>query len=106
MRFDEIRAALMGRPMTGYQIGAVAISVLVNMMDGFVLLAISFAGPAIDREWQLGAERLGVLFSAGLFAMAVGAFGLSWLADDLGRRTATLINLASMTLGKTIVALA
>lgn len=106
MRFDEIRAALMARPMTGYQIGAVAIGVLVNMMDGFDLLAISFAGPAIDREWQLGAERLGVLFSAGLFAMAVGAFGLSWLADVLGRRTATMINLASMTVGMTIAAFA
>ncbi len=106
MRFDEIRAELMERPMSGYQITAVAIGVLVNMMDGFDLLAISFAGPAIDREWILGDERLGLLFSAGLFAMAVGAFGLSWLADVLGRRTATLVNLTSMTIGMTIAAFA
>ena len=96
----------MNRPMTAYQITAVAIGVLVNMMDGFDLLAISFAGPAIDREWMLGPERLGELFSAGLLARAVGAFGLRGLADVYGRRTATMINLASMTVGMTIAATA
>ncbi|MBN1238294.1 MAG: MFS transporter, partial [Gammaproteobacteria bacterium] len=106
MRFDEIRTQLLNRPMTTYQVSAVAIGVLVNMMDGFDLLAISFAGPAIDREWMLGPERLGELFSAGLLAMAVGAFGLSWLADAYGRRTATMINLACMTVGMTLAATA
>ena len=48
MRFDEIRTQLLNRPMTTYQVSAVAIGVLVNMMDGFDLLAISFAGPAIE----------------------------------------------------------
>jgi MFS family permease len=78
----------------------------VNMMDGYDLLAIAFAGPAIDREWMLGPERLGELFSAGLLAMAVGAFGLSWLADVYGRRTATMVNLAVMTVGMTLAAFA
>lgn len=70
MRFEEIRAQLLHRPMTRYQILTVAIAMLVNMVDGFDLLAISFAGPAIGREWMLGAERLGELFSAGLLGMA------------------------------------
>ena len=96
MRFEEIRTQLQHRPMTRYQVLAVAIGVMVNMMDGFDLLAISFAGPAIDREWMLGPERLGELFSAGLLGMAFGAFGLSWLADVYGRRTATLINLTAI----------
>ena len=106
MRFEEIRTQLLHRPMSAYQVMAVGIGVLVNMMDGFDLLAISFAGPAIDREWLLGPERLGELFSAGLLAMAFGAFGLSWLADVYGRRTATMINLASMTIGMTLAAFA
>jgi MFS family permease len=106
MRFDEIRAQLLHRPMTAYQVMAVGIGVLVNMMDGYDLLAIAFAGPAIDREWRLGPERLGELFSAGLLAMAVGAFGLSWLADVYGRRTATMVNLAVMTVGMTLAAFA
>lgn len=90
--------------MTRYQIFAVAIAMLVHMADGFDLLAISFAGPAIDREWMLGPERLGELFSAGLLGMAVGAFGLSWLADAYGRRTAMLINLTVITIGMAVAA--
>lgn len=104
MRFEDITTALLDRPMARYQILAVAIGMLVNMVNGFDLLAISFAGPAIDREWMLGPERLGELFSAGLLGMAVGAFGLSWLADVYGRRTATLINLTVMTIGMTVAA--
>ncbi len=106
MDFEQIKTRLLERPMTSYQVLAVAIGVIVNMMDGFDLLAVSFAGPAIDREWELGPERMGSLFSAGLLGMAFGAFGLSWLADVFGRRGATLINLAAMTLGMTAAALA
>ena len=106
MRFDEITTQLLHRPMSRYQVMAVGIGVMVNMMDGFDLLAISFAGPAIDREWMLGPERLGELFSAGLLAMAFGAFGLSWLADVYGRRTATMVNLTSMTIGMLLAAFA
>lgn len=104
MRFEEIRTQLLHRPMTRYQILTVAIAMLVNMVDGFDLLAISFAGPAIGREWVLGPERLGELFGASLLGMAVGAFCLSWLADVYGRRTATLINLIVMMIGMTAAA--
>ncbi len=106
MRIEEIRAQLQHRSMTRYQILAVAIAMLVHMADGFDLLAISFAGAAIDREWLLGPERLGQLFSAGLLGMAFGALGLSWLADVYGRRTATLINLTVITIGMTVAAFA
>ena len=104
MQYEQIKAQLLERPMTGYQILAVAIGVMVNMMDGYDLLAASFAGPAIDREMQIGAERLGLLFSIGLIGMACGAFGLSWLSDVVGRRTGTMINLAVMSVGMTIAA--
>lgn len=106
MQFEQIKEQLLNRPMNAYQILAVGIGVMVNMMDGFDLLAISFAGPAIDREWMLGQERLGMLFSAGLIGMAFGAFGLSWLADVYGRRGGTLINLTLMTIGMTLAAFA
>lgn len=86
MQYAEIKTQLLERPMTMFQIMAVAIGVMVNMMDGYDLLSISFAGPAIGREWDIGATQLGVLFSIGLIGMACGALGLSWLSDVLGRR--------------------
>ena len=106
MQYDDIKTQLLERPMTLYQILAVAIGVMVNMMDGFDLLSISFAGPAIDREWGIGEERLGALFSIGLIGMASGALGLSWISDVIGRRTGTMINLAVMATGMTIASVA
>ena len=106
MQYEQVKAALLTRPMSFYQILAVAIGVMVNMMDGYDLLAVSFAGPAIGREWGLGDEQLGVLFSIGLVGMACGAFGLSWLSDVVGRRTGTMINLTVMSVGMTIAAFA
>ena len=106
MQYHDIKQQLLERPMTITQILAVAIGVMVNMMDGYDLLAISFAGPAIDREWGIGPEQLGELFSIGLIGMACGAFGLSWISDVVGRRTGTMINLAVMSVGMTIAGFA
>jgi benzoate transport len=68
----------------------VALCTIINMMDGFDVLAISFAAPEVAREWGLQPTQLGLLFSAGLAGMTVGALVLSPLADILGRRTILL----------------
>ena len=104
MQFEQIKASLLERPMSLYQVLAVAIGVLVNMMDGYDLLAIAFAGPALQRELMLDDTQLGALFSAGLLGMAFGAFGLSWLSDVVGRRAGTMINLSIMSVGMTMAA--
>ena len=106
MQYKDIKTRLLEQPMTLTQILAVAIGVAVNMMDGYDLLAISFAGPAITREWEIGATQLGVLISIGLIGMACGAFGLSWISDVVGRRRGTMTNLAVMATGMTIASLA
>lgn len=105
MEFEQIRARLLERPMNLYQVLAVAIGVLVNMMDGYDLLAIAFAAPGLQREWGLSDQQLGALLGAGLLGMAFGAFGLSWLSDVIGRRAGTMINLLVMTVGMTAAAL-
>lgn len=106
MQFEQIKAQLLERPMNLYQVLAVAIGVLVNMMDGYDLLALAFAAPGLQREWMLDDEQLGALLSAGLLGMAFGAFGLSWISDVVGRRAGTMINLAVMTAGMTAAAFA
>lgn len=106
MQYDQIKTRLLERPMTLTQILAVAIGVMVNMMDGYDLLAIAFANPAIGREWEVSSTQLGVLISIGLIGMACGAFGLSWLSDVVGRRRGTMINIAVMATGMTIASVA
>src|SRR6185312_12806892 len=75
------------------------ICMIVNMLDGFDVLAIAFTGPAIAHDWALAPTQLGLLFSAGLFGMTVGSLFISPVADWIGRRWLTLIGLIVITAG-------
>jgi len=79
--------------VNGYQIFALIILALVNMQDGFDILAISFAANAITQDWSITRAELGVVFSAGLFGMMIGAMALSPLADTLGRKKIAIAGL-------------
>jgi benzoate transport len=78
------------RPM---QIAVVVVCFFINMADGFDIMAISFTASSIATEWQLGPGKLGMVFSAALFGMTLGAFFLSQVADVIGRRRTTLVSL-------------
>lgn len=99
-----LQAQLDARPMSALQWRVVALCWLVNILDGFDLLAISFAAPAIAKAWQLGPQTLGIVFSAGLVGMTVGSFLLGPAADRFGRRR-TII-LATAVLGLSTLATA
>lgn len=86
-------------PMSSFQIAAVAICVALNALDGFDILAITFAGPGIMREWGLGPGGLGVVISTGLVGMSIGSLLIAPLADTRGRRPIILLCLILMTLG-------
>ncbi|WP_236793759.1 MFS transporter [Amycolatopsis sp. GM8] len=85
--------------MSRAQIGAVSLCLVMNLIDGFDLLMISFVGPTIAKAWHLAPSQLGLLFSAGPAGMAFGALFLAPLADRIGRRRLTLIFLAVASLG-------
>jgi len=82
---------------SSFQIIAIALCALVNVVDGFDVLAIAFTAPAISTEWSLSPGSLGIVFSAGYFGMALGAFFLGALADKYGRRKMILSCLATLT---------
>ena len=86
----SLQAQLDARPMSALQWRVVALCWLVNMLDGFDLLAISFAAPAIAKAWQLDPKTLGIVFSSGLVGMTIGSFVLGPAADRIGRDPARL----------------
>ncbi|OYO07944.1 MFS transporter [Enemella evansiae] len=88
------------------QIVIIVVATLVNMIDGFDLLVMAFSAPAVSREWAVQPAALGVLLSAALFGMAVGATALSGIADLIGRRMMILLGLSVVTLGMVVSALA
>jgi benzoate transport len=99
MTLQQIHTHIREQPMRPYQWLVVSLGVLVNMLDGFDLLATSLVAPILTREWSLTPETLGVLLSSGALGTAAGAFVLSPVADLYGRRTAILINLCMMSVG-------
>ena len=82
-----------------FQIQTVFICTLINMLDGFDVLVMSFAAASVSSEWTLSPYQLGILLSAGLFGMAIGSISLGALADRLGRKRLVNICLVIITAG-------
>ena len=93
-QFHEFR----NHPMSFIQLTTIAMCFAINFLDGMDILAIAFAAPAIGQEWGLGAQQLGILFSAGLAGMMFGSLVVAPLADNFGRRPMVLICLVTITL--------
>ena len=64
----------------------VLICILINMCDGMDVMVISYTSNAIEKEWTIGAGDFGIVFSVGLFGMALGAMLLASKADVFGRK--------------------
>ena len=102
---SDPRAVLGTRAMTGAQYLVVALCILVNMIDGYDILAISLASSALKLQWGLSDAALGTLLAMHLVGMAVGALSVSPVADQWGRRPAILASLLFMSAGMVWAAL-
>jgi MFS transporter, AAHS family, 4-hydroxybenzoate transporter len=74
------------RPFGRLQIRIIILCDLVALLEGFDLLAIGVAAPAMAGPLHIAPNRFGFLFSAALFGLMLGAFGLGPIADRYGRR--------------------
>lgn len=95
----DIRRQLDEAPMGRLQIAAIILCILLNALDGFDVLAISFASPGIAAEWGIDRAQLGLVLSMELIGMAVGSVLLGNLADRIGRRPTILGCLIVMAAG-------
>jgi MFS transporter, AAHS family, 4-hydroxybenzoate transporter len=74
------------RPLGRMQITIIVLCGLVALLDGFDLLAIGVAAPAMTGPLHIAPNQLGAVFSSALFGLMLGAFGLGPIADRYGRR--------------------
>lgn len=95
----DIRDQIAHNKMTSFQWLVVGLTVLLNLLDGFDLMALAFTAKSIREELNLDGATIGTLMSAGLFGMAIGSLFLSPLADKFGRRPLLLIGTGLATLG-------
>jgi benzoate transport len=97
------RATLASARMSALQVAAVAVTIGLNALDGFDVLAISFASPGIAREWGIDRAALGFVLSMELIGMGLGSLLLGGVADRIGRRRTLLGCLLVMTTGMIMV---
>src|SRR3546814_15244543 len=96
---DDPRAIIATAPMRALQVTIVALCIALNALDGFDVLAISFAAPGIADEWGVDKATLGVILSMELLGMAVGSVLIGTVAARIGRRPTILGCLVLMALG-------
>jgi len=69
----------------------ILICLLMNMCDGMDVMVISYTSNAIQKEWAISAGDFGIVFSMGLFGMALGAMLLASRADIFGRKPVIIL---------------
>ena len=96
---NELQRRVAEGPLTPFQLFAIGICVCLNMVDGFDILAMSFAASGVKAGWHLTDSQLGYLFSAGLVGMGIGSLTIAPWADRLGRRPIVLLSVTLAGLG-------
>lgn len=91
LRIDDIIEA---NPMGRFQRRILLLCTLVIVFDGFDVLAIAFAAPAVSAQLGIAKSQLGYVFSAGLLGMTLGALVLGPVGDKIGRRWAVIASVA------------
>ncbi len=85
--------------MSRFQVFMVGLCFVLNFCDGIDVLAVSFSGTEIMKEWELSKMEMGYIFSSGLAGMTLGCFLLAPMADQAGRRKILLISLTMISVG-------
>lgn len=95
----NLRETIDNSPMSLYQWAIVAMATILNILDGFDVLALAFTASAIKTEFQLSGIQLGYLFSIGLFGMTISSLFIAPFADKIGRRPLLLIAIVLSAVG-------
>jgi benzoate transport len=103
---SDPRGILAQSPMGMRQIIGILLCALLNALDGFDVLSISFASPGIAAEWHVDRKVLGYVLSMEIFGMAAGSILLGRLTDRLGRIPTMVICLVIMAGGMIAVPMA
>jgi AAHS family 4-hydroxybenzoate transporter-like MFS transporter len=82
-------------PLGPFQIRIIVLCGLAALLDGFDLLVIGAAAPAMAEPLHIAPNQIGILFSAALFGLMLGAFGLGPIADRYGRRCVLISSTAT-----------
>ena len=82
----NVTALIDAAPFGGLQRMVLLLCGLAALLDGLDLQSIGLAAPGIIASLHVPPRAFGLVFSAALLGLMLGAFGLGPLADRIGRR--------------------
>jgi MFS family permease len=84
----DVKGRILAPPlvMGAYQLAVVFLCCLINVADGYDVVSLAVAAPALTRQWGVNPAVLGMMFSVGAIGLVIGAFVIGPLADRIGRR--------------------
>lgn len=98
---ESVRHHIDRAPVSITQYIVFAIAFLLNVVDGFDVVAMSVAMPSLTADWGISATEKGYILSAALIGMTLGAMFLAPFADKIGRRNILII--ATIMIGVSMV---
>jgi AAHS family 4-hydroxybenzoate transporter-like MFS transporter len=98
----DVVAFIDAQPVGAFQVKLLLICATVLFLDGFDTTAIGYVAPALGKEWNIGKAALGVVGSAGLFGLMIGALLFGPLADRIGRKKVIVFSTLAFGIGTLI----
>lgn len=98
---ESVRQQIDKSPVSGAQIIIFFIAFLLNVVDGFDVVAMAVTMPSVTADWGISATEKGYILSAALIGMTLGAMYLAPFADKIGRRKTLLI--ATFIIGTSMI---
>lgn len=95
---DSLSSLIDKGSVSALQITIIILCMILNMLDGFDITAMSIVNTAVASELQITPDRLGLLSSAALFGMACGAMFLAPLSDIFGRKRVILTSVLMISI--------
>ena len=82
----DVAELIEGKKLGKAQISVALMLCTLMVLEGYDMQSLSFAAPAILREWQVSRADFGFVLSAHLFGYFFGALFLSFFGDRVGRK--------------------
>jgi AAHS family 4-hydroxybenzoate transporter-like MFS transporter len=86
----DVAGLIEGRKLGSAQVWVALLLCTLMALEGYDMQTLSFAAPAILREWGVSRAEFGLVLTAHLFGYLVGAVFLSFYGDRLGRKNIIL----------------
>ncbi len=96
----DVRQLINQGTLSGGQIRLIVLCFIVVALDGMDIALMGFIAPTLKTAWHVSTHQLGVVISAALIGLALGAMVAGPLADRFGRRLMIIFSVLFLVCGR------